>query len=278
LPKIIRLGSISQTPVVIGTDGSKKKAISDEERLLKIKKEKQHLEKEIQNLKKEMAELSLNSKKDTEDIIKNAKEEAKKILEENSNKCNQQIEEANKKREQIFSEAKESGYKEGYEEGKQKASEDIKNQMSELINALQNTIDTINTERDKIFFSLKDDVARLIISYVRKIIKLELKTQKNIILANIESALKEISSKDSITIILSRDDIELVEEHSDEIKSKIRGLKNIKFLIEPYITKGGCIIETDYGSIDATIESQLFELEKLVSNTIPNSKPVLELN
>jgi len=267
---------MSNIPIVIGTDGSKKEIVSDEDRLFKIKQEKKRLENEIKEIKKEIQTLKTKSQIDADSILSDAKEKASRLLSENSEKCNKALEEANKKKEMIFSESKESGYSQGYEEGKEKAKQDINVQMKDLIKELQDSIETINSERDKIFLSLKDDVARLIMSYVKKIIKLELKIQPEIILANIEKALNEISSKDSITIILSREDIALVEDHSDDIKNSIRGLKNLRFLREPYISKGGCEIETDYGSIDATIESQLFELEKLVLNDAPEVRPDID--
>jgi len=273
LPKIIRLESISQKPVIIGADGNKKEAISEEEYLHRLRVEKKKLEKEIKDLKKEMSTLMDNTKKEASSIIEDAKNQAETILKDNKEKCNKELEEANKKKEMIFSESKENGFQKGFEEGKNKAIKDIHSKMDSLIEEFQNTIDRVNSERDKIFLSLKDEIGKLIISYVKKIIKLELNTNKDIIFSNIESALHKISSKESITIILSKEDIANVEEHADDIKKKIRGLKNIRFMAEPYISKGGCIIETDFGSIDATIKSQIFELEKLVLG--PNISPEL---
>lgn len=273
MPKIIRLESISQKPVIIGADGNKKEAISEEEYLHRLRVEKKKLEKEIKDLKKEMSTLMDNTKKEASSIIEDAKNQAETILKDNKEKCNKELEEANKKKEMIFSESKENGFQKGFEEGKNKAIKDIHSKMDSLIEEFQNTIDRVNSERDKIFLSLKDEIGKLIISYVKKIIKLELNTNKDIIFSNIESALHKISSKESITIILSKEDIANVEEHADDIKKKIRGLKNIRFMAEPYISKGGCIIETDFGSIDATIKSQIFELEKLVLG--PNISPEL---
>ena len=49
----------------------------------------------------------------------------------------------------------------------------------------------------------------------------------------------------------------------------VEGVKSIKILEDSTVDKGGCIIETDFGSIDARISSQLHEIEEKILELMP---------
>ncbi|WP_277300224.1 FliH/SctL family protein, partial [Treponema succinifaciens] len=46
-------------------------------------------------------------------------------------------------------------------------------------------------------------------------------------------------------------------------------IKNISVVEDSSVEKGGCIVETDFGAIDARISSQLNELETQILNISP---------
>ena len=49
----------------------------------------------------------------------------------------------------------------------------------------------------------------------------------------------------------------------------VEGVKSIKILEDSTVDRGGCIIETDFGSLDARISSQLHEIEERILELIP---------
>ena len=51
--------------------------------------------------------------------------------------------------------------------------------------------------------------------------------------------------------------------------SSVENIKNITVVEDTTVERGGCVIETDFGAIDARISSQLSELEQKILEISP---------
>ena len=66
-----------------------------------------------------------------------------------------------------------------------------------------------------------------------------------------------------------------------ENEQQVENIKGITVLEDSTVEKGGCVVETDFGSIDARISSQLTELENKILEisplkTIKRAAPTVE--
>ncbi len=86
--------------------------------------------------------------------------------------------------------------------------------------------------------------------------------EETAVLDTIDRCLTEILDKSKLKIRLNSSQVEYVRSHLDELKNL--GTINSVVTVEAdaRVTAGSCIIETDSGSADATIESQLEELKQ----------------
>lgn len=268
MPKVIRLDNLSDKPVVIGASKGKNPVLSEEEKLARIRSQRDSLLAEIDRLKKEAASIRNTAQQNAQEQISAASKKSETILKNASDSMQRARKEAEEIKEKARKEGYEDGYSEGRKQGEEQGYEAGYEKVREIIENADKLIETLQSSRDQLFLSLKDEIAELIISYVHRIIKLELTVNPEIIMANIKDALSKISSKENITIILSDEDFELVQSHTEELKKLMRGIKNIKFLREPFVRRGGCEIETDYGSINATIEGQFHEMQKNIYRMI----------
>ncbi len=64
-------------------------------------------------------------------------------------------------------------------------------------------------------------------------------------------------------------DVKLTTEHIKDFIHQVENIKNISVVEDSSVEKGGCIVETDFGAIDARISSQLNELETQILNISP---------
>ena len=64
-------------------------------------------------------------------------------------------------------------------------------------------------------------------------------------------------------------DVKLTTEHIKDFIHQDENIKNISVVEDSSVEKGGCIVETDFGAIDARISSQLNELETQILNISP---------
>jgi len=48
----------------------------------------------------------------------------------------------------------------------------------------------------------------------------------------------------------------------------VEGMENIRILEDPNVDKGGCIVTSEFGSVDARISTQLAEIEDQIKKIV----------
>jgi type III secretion protein L len=171
-----------------------------------------------------------------------ANDEARTIVENSQNYA----EELRLKVESEALELRESAY----QQGKEKA-------LLEMTNLI---IDAREI-RDKTFSETEQDILRLAIKLAEKIIGREIKTDKTTVVDIVSNALRNAKRQDKLTIRVSQTDYSTVQEKFVELSQSSR-TSYVDIVPDPRVSLGGCIIESEVGTIDARLETQLRVLEK----------------
>ena len=171
-------------------------------------------------------------------------------------KIEEQKEKFKKEYEEVKENARQKGYKEGYESGRR----EVERLTERLHTIIEGTID----RRDSIIEDAEIQVIRIVLLIARKVVKAISEEQKGVIIENIKSALQKIKGKTQIIIRVNTEDLELTTEHKDALMQKFEELQHVTILEDTRVDKGGCIIETDFGSVDARIATQLQEIEEKI--------------
>ena len=82
-------------------------------------------------------------------------------------------------------------------------------------------------------------------------------------------ALKKVKGRGDVTLRVNLQDAKLTTEHISDFIKQVENIKNIVVVEDSSVEKGGCIVETDFGAIDARISSQLSELETQILSVAP---------
>jgi len=153
-------------------------------------------------------------------------------------------------------------YEKGFSEG-QKAGSEVGEKMGEaLLKQYSASLDALNGLRKELFETSEREVIRLSLEIARKIIKREVAIDEELILALVRVALERVADQALITVRVNPKDHSAIERHR-AATAGIGGLsESIRLVEDPLIARGGCVIETESGTIDARIEEQLREIEK----------------
>ena len=89
------------------------------------------------------------------------------------------------------------------------------------------------------------------------------------VINNVVQALRKLKSRGDVVIRVNIADLELTSEHIKDFMSMVENVKSITVLEDSSVDRGGCIIETDFGQIDARISSQLHEIEEKILELMP---------
>lgn len=145
---------------------------------------------------------------------------------------------------------KQNAYQEGYNLGLQQATTEIEN--------FKNVLGAFMGAEDKVFNLIAPNVLELSMSIAQKVIKHEAKIDIQIVEDTVMDALKMLS-KNEPKIVLRVNPIQ-VQYLKDTLPEKIKSLgmeTKLSVLSDEAVAEGGCIIQTNNGMIDATIEAQL---------------------
>jgi flagellar assembly protein FliH len=82
-----------------------------------------------------------------------------------------------------------------------------------------------------------------------------------VVISNVVQALRKVKARGNILIRVNLLDVKLTTEHIKNFIQMVEGAKGIQVVEDSTVDPGGCVIETDFGEIDARISSQLTELE-----------------
>jgi flagellar biosynthesis/type III secretory pathway protein FliH len=153
-------------------------------------------------------------------------------------------------------EAYEKGFEQGQRDGlalEQRKLEEVRRQIEEMFVSLRDL-------KSKIYSESEGEILKLSMLIARKIIGEEIKTNSRIIGNTIKSAMKFLTDKRKVRIILNPDDAEEVRKILPDISIVTKG-GYFQLSEDKGVSRGGCILETGFGKINACIEDQLSVLE-----------------
>jgi flagellar assembly protein FliH len=116
-------------------------------------------------------------------------------------------------------------------------------------------------KRAEILAEAEQEIIDLVLLLSRKVIKVISDNQRNVIISNVVQALRKVKAKGNIIIRVNMADVKLATEHIKDFIQLLEGAKSIQVVEDSTVDSGGCVIETDFGEIDARISTQLAELE-----------------
>jgi flagellar assembly protein FliH len=194
-----------------------------------------------------------------------AEDEAQKILDEAKLKASEMETEVRRTLDTERNSAKEEGKKEGKEEGYAEG----KAEVDRLIERTQVALERAQDKRGEILNDTEKEIINLVLLISRKVIKVLSENQRDIIISNVIEALRKVKAKGNVIIRVNLADLQLATEHKQDFIRLMEGVKSVQVVEDSSVDSGGCIIETDFGEIDARIASQLAELENKILEISP---------
>lgn len=160
-------------------------------------------------------------------------------------------------------------YERGYTEGHQKGYEEGKAEVGRLIERLHTIITKAIEKRNEIIEESETQIINLVLMIVKKVIKVISENQKNVVINNVVQALRKLKSRGDVVIRVNLADLELTSGHVKDFMKMVENVKSITVLEDSSVDRGGCVIETDFGQIDARVSSQLHEIEEKILELMP---------
>lgn len=173
-------------------------------------------------------------------------------------------------------EIQESAYKEAYDLGRadghndafNKASAEIQESMehlSQLLNAIGNLKKEMQTQNETHLVKLAFQIAS-------RLAKRELQSDDMAVVQIINDAVSLSQDEENVRVSVAPEQFEFLEQLKKQTGREFEVMKKITLNPNPDVTPGGCIVETNYGEVDARIEQRVDQLWAALSEAVPKVK------
>ncbi len=164
------------------------------------------------------------------------------------------ISEAQARAEQIEREARERGLA----DARAKADAEIARLAEPLRQQLAQSIEEVASLHASMAERAERDLVKLAIEIAKKIVHRQVTVDSEVALTLARVALARIHNRAQAKVYLHPDDFVYVTKHLDRLPQG----SSVELAEDRSISRGGCLIETEMGDIDARIEQQFAELER----------------
>lgn len=152
--------------------------------------------------------------------------------------------------------------KEAYNQGMKDQAAQLQTEFHHAAKALTEACQKIDSQRKQQLLQSRGEIINLIITLSKKILAQELSLPRNTIATTLQTALEQAIESEEYYVTLNPDDLAFAEEKVPDLIASIRGLERIVFKVDKNIARGGCVLESAFCSVDATIETQLESMKE----------------
>lgn len=154
---------------------------------------------------------------------------------------------------------------EAYNQGKADLAAEWQAEVQQAVSAFAEGCRKIDALRKRMRNQSRGDLINLIILLCEKILAQELATPRNVIAATLQSALEQAIESEEYYVTVHPADLALAEAKAPEVVAAVRGLERLVFKTDDGMTRGGCLLESSTGTVDATIETQLAAMKEFLT-------------
>jgi flagellar assembly protein FliH len=120
----------------------------------------------------------------------------------------------------------------------------------------------------------EEHVMKMIYYMASRIAMYEIKGNEEAVLGVIKKSIEMSQSEEIVIVQVSEQQLNFLEELQKETKREFEFLKRVKFEGSPAVSEGGCVIRTNYGTIDAQLEERIHKLWTSIVDTLPKAKHI----
>ncbi len=173
---------------------------------------------------------------------------ADQIIQDARQKAEDIVTAAREESETIRSQARDEGYQAGLEE-------------------LNQTILDFKRRYREILANAESDLLKLSLKITERIIGRAVELDHNLLLDIIHQALESLKYQKEIRIRVNPSHMEFLKANKLQLYTMLGESKEIDLVGDPLINGNGCIIDTEIGTIDARLETQLKVIEKILQKS-----------
>jgi len=174
---------------------------------------------------------------------------------------------------QIHKEAREQGHQEGHEEGYQEGAQAVRERFASSLAMLQSLVDELSQAREKMYPLLEREMVEMIASLAKKVVRTELESKADGIREIVRMAIESVLDRETLTVKVHPDDHKELQDYGQELIQLFHDIKNVSFEAHASVAPGHCVVESNFGTVEAGLEHLDQQIERILHLAPPGPSP-----
>lgn len=149
-----------------------------------------------------------------------------------------------------------AAYARGVADGEKRLSEQLLRQRSEVLELQNGVLKSLHEAVPQVMRQSEAALIELALAVARKLVD-DLPISLEMVEAAVRSALAQVEDDAEILVHVHADDLALLQQGNSPVLHPGQGNAKLRFHASPEVTRGGCLVQTRFGLIDARRETKL---------------------
>ena len=149
----------------------------------------------------------------------------------------------------------------GYATGERAGVEAGNKRAEAMLRRLAQTLDELRSLRSTMIRQTEQQMVQLALAIARRILQRETSVDQDLLVALARVALERLGDSGAATIRLNPEDYShTVQRHGDHWAGS-----RVRVIADPGVSRGGCLVESDFGLVDASVDAQFEQVARAFS-------------
>jgi flagellar assembly protein FliH len=167
----------------------------------------------------------------------------------------------------IRSDAFAAGHAEGFAAGRAESRADV----GPAVAALGDAVRQLNMLQSEAADRVEPEAVELAVRIAEKVVAGALTASPERLLDVVRGALRSIVERERVVVLVHPDDLGLLRESVSELTASLGGIEHLEVQEERRVGRGGAILRTSFGEVDAGIETKLARARDAVIEGLSHS-------
>ena len=135
--------------------------------------------------------------------------------------------------------------------------------MNDMLVTMRELLEMARIERRKLIADAEPELVSLALGIAERVLHQQVALDRGVVVEMAKTAIARLIERDTVTVRVNPADLERIRDHRDDLIA-IGDIRNLRVVEDQRVGRGGVVVETEAGTIDARIGTQLDEARKIL--------------
>lgn len=166
-------------------------------------------------------------------------------------------------------------YQLGLDEGRERSFNEHSAQFLEKFQHLDELLQSIERLKADLIACNETQIVRMVYYMAKRLLYDEISARPEVVIEVVRQALMGAQSDENVTVRVSQSDFAFIDGMKEKLDKEFDDVKRLKFEGSDDVTSGGCVVETNFGDVNATLEQRLERLWTQLADKLPKTNDVM---